>query len=110
MPGPDLFEEGLSFFNSGKYYEAHESWEDLWNLTSGHQKTFYQGLVQAAVALHHLERNNALGARGVLTKSLALLAGFKDSKQSIDTSDLIRQLQEILDRMRMQTVRIARLK
>ena len=110
MPSPDLFEEGLSFFNSGKYYEAHESWEDLWNLTSGPQKTFYQGLVQAAVALHHLERNNTLGARGVLTKSLSILTGFKDTEQSIDTADLIRQLQEIRDQMRFQAVRIARLK
>ena len=26
----DLLEQGIIFFNSGRYFEAHEAWEDLW--------------------------------------------------------------------------------
>jgi len=107
---PDLFEEGLIFFHSGKYYEAHEVWEDLWRITNGPARTFYQGLIQAAVALHHLERGNSTGARGQLAKSIQHLLNSSANPQSIDTMDLIRQLREIQDQMQLQTVRITRLK
>ena len=26
-----LYQEGLNYFKSGDYFEAHESWEDLWS-------------------------------------------------------------------------------
>ena len=43
----DLLEEGLLLFNEGKFYDAHEVWEDLWRATSDPVlKTCYQGLIQ----------------------------------------------------------------
>ena len=27
----NLFQEGLTYFKSGEYFEAHESWEELWS-------------------------------------------------------------------------------
>lgn len=109
MTPPDLFEQGLIFFNSGKFYEAHESWEDLWRITSGPERRFYQGLIQAAVGLHHLSRNNTLGARGQLTKALSHLSNFSNAITPIDTANLIVQLREILEEMRPREVQIARL-
>jgi predicted metal-dependent hydrolase len=105
-----LFEEGLVFFNSGSYYQAHESWEDLWRETHDPVRVFYQGLIQAAVGLHHLQRGNEAGARGQITKSIGHLIGFQDNPHLIDIADLIRQLREIGNDMRPRAVRIARLK
>src|SRR4051794_6508369 len=39
---------GILFFNRGDFFEAHEAWESLWMDTAGPDKTFYQGLIQAA--------------------------------------------------------------
>ena len=110
MKNQNLFEKGLLFFNAGEYYQAHETWEDLWRVTEGPVRVFYQGLIQAAVGLYHLERGNATGARGQIAKSIGHLTIFLDNPHFIDTADLIRQLQQIEKSVRPQPVRIARIK
>ena len=110
MQDHDLFETGLLFFNSGDYYQAHETWEDLWRITHSPDRVFYQGLIQAAVGLYHLQRGNDLGARGQIAKSIGHLAGFSSNPHSVDTADLIKQLQEIGNNLLPCSVRIARIK
>jgi predicted metal-dependent hydrolase len=110
MPDYNLFEKGEIFFNAGRYFEAHEAWEDLWRITDGPLRTFYQGLIQAAVGLYHLERGNLVGARGQLQKSIRHLSDSSGNPHSIDTTGLIEQLRESHDVGGKQTVRIARLK
>src|SRR5262249_4453404 len=41
----------------------HEVWEHLWHDTAGPDRRFYQGLIQAAVAVYHAGKGNARGAR-----------------------------------------------
>jgi len=110
VPNQNLFENGLLFFNSGSYYQAHEIWEDLWRETQGPVRLFYQGLIQAAVGLYHLQRGNELGARAQIAKSIAHLINFEENPQSVDTPGLIEQLQKIGNNMPALPVRIARIK
>ena len=58
----DTFERGLMLFNRGDFLECHEAWEELWLGSTGAEKVFYQGLIQAAVAILHAERGNLPGA------------------------------------------------
>lgn len=53
---------GIMFFNRHDFFEAHEVWEDLWGACPGTNHRFYQGLIQAAVALHHFCNGNVRGA------------------------------------------------
>ena len=53
---------GILFFNQRDFFEAHEVWEDVWTEASGPERRFYQGLIQAAVALHHFRNGNVRGA------------------------------------------------
>jgi predicted metal-dependent hydrolase len=53
---------GILLFNRGDFFEAHEVWEDLWMETTAPEKRFYQGLIQAAVALCHFCNGNLRGA------------------------------------------------
>lgn len=55
--------EGIAFFNACEYFESHEVWEDLWTEYRGEARKFYQGLIQAAVALYHFGNGNLRGAR-----------------------------------------------
>ena len=57
------FLAGISFFNRRQYFEAHEVWEDLWHECSPECRRFYQGLIQAAVALHHWRNGNWRGRK-----------------------------------------------
>ena len=62
---PREYLEGIEHFNEGRYFEAHEIWEEIWLRSSGETKLFYQMLIQAAVGFHHYSRGNERGARGM---------------------------------------------
>ncbi|SRR5260370_29626744 len=87
---------GINFFNAGRYFEAHESWEDLWRITQGRLRLFYQGLVQAAVGLHHLHHGNLNGGRSQLTKSVTKLSEYPARFCQIDNAKLVNDLRQIL--------------
>lgn len=70
---PDRYLQGIELFNRGEYFDAHEVWEDPWRDAGGAQRTFYQGLIQAAVALEHCRRGNVRGAANVWRNSRAKL-------------------------------------
>ena len=92
----DRLRQGIDFFNSGTYFEAHESWEDLWRDTSGKARLFYQGLVQVAVGLHHISGGNARGGRRVLLRGLRNLGMYPDAYAGIDNRRLQRDLEPLL--------------
>jgi uncharacterized protein len=92
----DLLQAGIFFFNDGRYFEAHEAWEDLWRQTRGPLRLFYQGLVQAAVGCHHLSRGNLNGGRAQLTKALSKLEQYPENFCRIHNRKLIVALQGAL--------------
>lgn len=65
----DDFERGLALFNRGEFFACHEVWESLWLRSSGAEKRFHQGLIQAAAALLHAERGNRRGASSTWRKA-----------------------------------------
>src|SRR6185503_20551548 len=93
----DLFQDGINFFNAGRYFEAHEAWEDLWRETQGPLRLFYQGLVQAAVGLHHLSKGHLNGARAQLAKSLEKLEQYPPTFCQIDNGKLSADLRILLE-------------
>src|SRR5262245_53595867 len=94
----DLLEEGRLLFNNGQYFDAHEVWEDLWRiLQDPYRKTCCQGLIQAAVGLHHLHRGNDVGASSQLQKSIRNLGTGAAQIPELDIAGLIGQLTKVLD-------------
>jgi hypothetical protein len=65
--------EGLRCFHAGAFFEAHEHWESVWLAAQEPEKTFLQGLIQVAAALHHYQRGNCLGAVSLLQSALRRL-------------------------------------
>ncbi|MEW6734821.1 MAG: DUF309 domain-containing protein [Acidobacteriota bacterium] len=81
---PQEYLHGIELFNNGKYYEAHEAWEDIWRISEGAEKLFYQGLIQAAAALLHYDRNNLRGTNLCINNSLAKLESLPKVFMSLD--------------------------
>jgi uncharacterized protein len=104
----NLLADGIIFFNSGRYFEAHETWEGLWRPSQNPARLFYQGLVQAAVALHHLHHSNPNGARAQLVKSLQKLEQYPAAYCEIDNKRLIEDLRRTLEDMRPERFEIFR--
>ena len=59
---PSRFAAGVEHFNSLRFWEAHEAWEELWLVADGELVEFYQGLIQLAAAYHHMRRGTYRGA------------------------------------------------
>ena len=88
---PGHYLEGIEHFNAGRYFDAHEVWEEIWLRSSGDAKVFYQMLIQAAVGLYHYERGNARGARGMHANVLEKLERLPSFLMSLDLDDFCRQ-------------------
>ena len=97
MNDDEKFERGVADFNAGRFFEAHELWEELWLAAPEPEKTFLQGLIQVAAAFHHHRRENARGARSLLAAGIAKLQGFPDGHRGIALNDLRTEAKSWLD-------------
>lgn len=88
---PREYLEGIDHFNAGRYFEAHEAWEQVWLRSSGDRKVFYQMLIQAAVGLHHRQRGNVAGALGMYKAVVAKLEQLPSVCMSLDLVDFADQ-------------------
>jgi predicted metal-dependent hydrolase len=88
----NLFNEGLQFYRSGDYFEAHESWEDLWSDYYLEDRKFIQGLIQLSVSFVHLENNNLKGAKSLLNKCKEKFMDFNNVQRGIDINKLLVEL------------------
>jgi hypothetical protein len=87
---PGEYLEGIRHFNAGRYFEAHEIWEDIWVRSSDDKRLFYQMLIQAAVALHHYEKNNRVGARGLYARVIEKLDRLPSIFMSLELDEFAR--------------------
>ena len=71
----EKYQRGIRHFNAREFYDAHEVWEDVWRESHGMEKRFLQGLIQAAVALHHHSTGNVVGACSLMERARRNLAG-----------------------------------
>ena len=93
---PPQYLEGIEHFNAGRYFDAHEVWEEIWLRSSGATKLFYQMLIQAAVALHHYERGNARGARGMHANVVEKLSRLPSFFMSLNLAGFARDFRAYL--------------
>src|SRR5438477_7174677 len=91
---PSSFVEGVAHFNAAEFWEAHESWEQLWLEADGELVEFYQGLIQLAAAYHHAKRGTLRGAVRLFDASLRRLAGFPPDFHGLDRSAAVAAAQE----------------
>jgi predicted metal-dependent hydrolase len=83
---------GILFFNAHDYFEAHEAWEDLWSESYGAERRFYQGLIQAAVALFHFSNGNLGGAVKQYRSSYDYMKTCGSPFLGLDVDDFWRQM------------------
>jgi hypothetical protein len=91
-----LYAEGLEAFNSRKFFEAHELWEDVWRVTLDPDKRFLQGLIQLAAAFHHCSRSNVRGTRNLLREGLFKLDAFPEAYGGLEIEPLRAAVREWL--------------
>ena len=91
-PAPPLA-RGILLFNAGLFFECHEYLEDVWRPTTGPERNFYHGIIQAAAAFYHFEKNNLHGARTLMEKALQKLEAYRPAHMGVNVDRLIVDLQ-----------------
>lgn len=92
-----LFRRGVALFNGVRYWHAHEAWETLWRAADDKERDFYQGLIQVAAGLLHLQRRNLRGARNKLAEGLEKLRPYQPAHHGVFVNELIGEARRILD-------------
>lgn len=87
-----LYLAGIEHFNVCDFFEAHEVWEELWQELQGDGRRFYQGLIQAAVALHHFGNGNIRGAKKLNVGCRKYLDPFRPSHEGLDVDKFLTEL------------------
>jgi predicted metal-dependent hydrolase len=81
--------DGLALARSGRYFEAHEAFEDAWRAASPEERDFFQGLVHVVVAWYQDGRGNETGCGRQLEKAARRLAAFAPSHRGVDVASLL---------------------
>ena len=82
------FREGVEHFNALRFWDAHESWEELWLVAESDLHLFLQGLIQIAAAYHHVKRGTFRGAVRLFDAGLAKLSAFPTRYCGIDRASV----------------------
>jgi len=85
----DGLRKGITLFNRGQFFEAHEVLEDLWRAAAPADKKFLQGLTQLAVAFHHHSTGNLVGCRSVMARALRNLSAYPEGMFNMLTDEIV---------------------
>ncbi len=84
----ELFCQGIQQFNQRQFFDCHETLEQLWLKQSGEEKELIQGLIQLAVAYHHLLAGNKRGALKLFKRGLLRLEVYEPAALGLELAKL----------------------
>ena len=86
------YSDGLEHARAGRYFEAHEAFEDAWRAADADERDFFQGLVHVVVAWYQQERGNLVGCERQLAKAERRLASYSPAYRGVDVASLLAQV------------------
>ncbi len=87
------YRKGIEYFNECEFFEAHDEWEELWSEYQGPSRRFLQGMIQAAVCLHHFGNGNSRGAVKLYHSSRAYLEPYQPKHWGIQLDIFLQQME-----------------
>lgn len=86
------FKQAVQLFNEREFFACHDVLEEIWSETLGNDRTFYQGLIHAAVCLFHFQEGNLGGARRMYHSAVRYLEPFVPRHGEIEVERLLHDL------------------
>jgi len=79
----------VALWNERLFFEVHEVLEAVWKTAAGTERQALQGVIQIAVAFHHLAHGNRRGARSLLVEGRDRLASVPATTLPLDLARLL---------------------
>ena len=95
----DSFLIALNLFNSHKWYEAHDAFEEIWNSVDGEERQVIQGILQVSVSQFHLSKGNLNGATILLGEGLGRIKTRTKINLGIDLESFCTCLEDLLRKL-----------
>src|SRR5579885_1700545 len=89
---------GIEQFNSGEFYQCHETLEKLWLHYPTPDREVIQGIIQIAVGYYHLSRANQAGGLKLLKRGVQRLQKFAPAHFGIDLDSFIAKVSKEITR------------
>ncbi len=87
--------EGIRLFNAGRFFESHESLEDLYLHTDEEHKPFLEGLIQLAAACRLFsDFGEVQGPVRMIHQAIIRLENYQPTYLGIRVEDLIRAMEQ----------------
>jgi predicted metal-dependent hydrolase len=84
----------VDLFNAGEFFACHDVLEEIWSETLAEDRTFYQGLIHAAVSLHHFGEGNCGGAKKMYLSAVRYLTPYLPEHAGLAVQALLADLGE----------------
>ena len=92
-----LFEDGHREFVAGRFFEAHDIWEEFWHRLHGPDRRYLQGLIHLAVGAYHFENENHAGARSQWSKAAIKLGEYPEGHWGVDRREWIAWIRSYIE-------------
>ena len=96
---PEEMRRGVILFETGFYFACHEYFETLWGRIEDIASDLYQGIIQVAVAMRHLESHNVRGAILLLRSGMGRLQCYPAVYKGLDLAIWLERLETLLEQL-----------
>jgi len=100
-----LVAEARQYFNSERYWEAHESLETLWRGAEGEEKSYLQGLILVCAGFVHHQKGEDQVAHSLLRRAAKQLSYGIDPYYGIQVESLKKHVNRIVGSGRFEVFR-----
>jgi len=104
LDAPAVIREAREFFREERFWEVHETLEGLWRRLAGSEKQLVQGLILAAAALVHVQKNEESVAWRMLEDAAGRLEGQPPTYYGIDIEAFRARLRRMILRREITSV------
>jgi predicted metal-dependent hydrolase len=99
----NAFWQGIKEFNQAEFYACHDTLEALWMEAVEPERSFYQGILQIAVACYHLQHQNLRGATILLGEGIRRLHHYGEEYAGIALAEFLASSGQLLELLQNTT-------
>ena len=90
-------QQGISYFNDERFWEAHEVLEGVWKKSYEGEKELVQGIILIAAALVHHQKDENTICLSILKRAQDKLSRSSGMYHTIDVDEMRKKLDRIID-------------